>query len=248
MSKTNQHNPEGRLLWCDAEANCKYLSSNAGVADLVEKTDRANINTVIVDVKPLVGEVLYKSGFAPRLGEVEGWRYPESFDLLSVMVDECHRKNLPVHPAVNIFAEGCRQWERGPAYTHPEWQVVTYEAVYILKIRGNAIIQVELVNPWVEDDTPSIYTRKFGKTIRTKPERRYAVINGDVISAIIDEQDKEVPVPEDGCILSLPSTCDNYPLDEGDALDWGIEPIFRTAASSKVPSWGHFRKSDWACA
>lgn len=240
MSNTNQHNPKGRLLWCDAEANCRYLSSNAGVTDLVEKADRANINTVIVDVKTLAGEVLYKSNFAPRLGEVEGWRYPESFDLLSAMVDECHKKNLPVHAALNIFSEGNRQWKRGPAYTHHEWQVVSYEAVYILKIRGKASIQVELVNPWVENGTPAIYTRKSGRTIRTKPERRYAVIDGDVISAVIDEQDKEVSVPEDGCILSLPSTFGNYSLDEGDKIEWETEPVFRTAASSQIPSWGLF--------
>lgn len=117
-----------RLLWCDAEANCHQLSTQAGVAEVVENAARANIDTLIVDVKPLIGEVLYISKYAPRLGEIDGQQYPESFDLLEAMIQEAHPKGIKVHAAINVFSEGHRQLERGPAFDHPDWQVVMYEA------------------------------------------------------------------------------------------------------------------------
>ena len=116
-----------RLLWCDAEANCHRLSTREGVKDLVEKAQRARVETLIVDVKPLGGEVLYKSRLAPRLGAVEGRRYPESFDLLAAAIEEGKSRGIRVHAAINVFSEGHREWGRGPAYEHPEWQVTMYE-------------------------------------------------------------------------------------------------------------------------
>lgn len=50
-----QEDAQARIMWFDAEANMKTLSTRAGVADMVEKCKSANINTIIVDVKPLSG-------------------------------------------------------------------------------------------------------------------------------------------------------------------------------------------------
>lgn len=118
---------QARLLWCDAEANSIRLSTREGVAEIVRKAKQAKINTIIVDIKPLAGEVLYLSEIAPRLKVVKGYPYPESFDLLQTMIKEGHSVGIPVHACINVFSEGHRQWNRGPAYSHPEWQVITYE-------------------------------------------------------------------------------------------------------------------------
>lgn len=117
-----------RLLWCDAEANCHRLSTRADVSRILEKAKRAGIDTIIVDVKPLSGEVLYLSEYAPRLGEVNGKQYPESFDLPATAIEEGRSRGIEVHAAINVFSEGHREWGRGPAYQHPEWQVISYEA------------------------------------------------------------------------------------------------------------------------
>lgn len=119
---------QGRVLWCDAEANCRRLADRAGVARIVEKAGRARINTIVVDVKPLIGEVLYKSEIAPRLGDVKGFTYPAGFDLLDAMVEEGHGAGIRVHANINVFSEGHRQFMRGPGFGKPEWQVVLQEA------------------------------------------------------------------------------------------------------------------------
>ena len=67
---------QGRILWCDAEANFHRLSSLDLVAETVEKAKRARINTLVVDVKPLSGEVLYTSRYAPRFHGIDAKQFP----------------------------------------------------------------------------------------------------------------------------------------------------------------------------
>lgn len=119
---------QGRILWCDAEANCQRMADREGVAQIVQKAKRARINTVVVDVKPLIGEVLYNSSIAPRLSGVKDFAYPPDFDLLQAMVEEGHAAGLKIHANINVFSEGHRQFLQGPGFGKPDWQVVIQEA------------------------------------------------------------------------------------------------------------------------
>src|SRR5687767_15726536 len=75
---------EGRVMWLDGTANLDRLNSREGVAKVFDRLVKANINTVVVDVKPLSGHVLYDSKIAPRLKEWKGVRLPDGYDLLKV--------------------------------------------------------------------------------------------------------------------------------------------------------------------
>ena len=228
---------QGRLLWCDAEANCHRLSDRSGVIGIIEKAKKANINTLIVDVKPLGGEVLYTSKLTPRLGEVEGKAYPPSFDLLQAMIEEGHARGIKVHAAINVFSEGHREWGRGPAYEHPEWQVTLYEAVWEVALSNGSVIPIEIVNPWNPVDEPAIYTRKSGPALKPEAGKSLVVIECDTVVAIIDTPQVETPIPEDGCVISLPSTSDIAPVEK---VSWRSHAAFRPAVDSKVPSFGIF--------
>ncbi len=104
------------------------MADRAGVARIIENAKRARINTVAVDVKPLIGEVLYNSRIAPRLGTVKGFAYPRDFDLLHAMIEEGHAAGLKVHANVNVFSEGHRHFMQGPGFGKPDRQVVLQEA------------------------------------------------------------------------------------------------------------------------
>lgn len=118
---------QGRLLWCDAEANLDYLSIRQGVIETVDWCKKASINTIIVDVKPLCGRVLCRSQIAPRLLEWKGKSYPRDYDLLQTMIEHGHSQGMSVHAAVNVFSEGSQEFRDGPAFQHPEWQCIRYE-------------------------------------------------------------------------------------------------------------------------
>ena len=118
---------QGRVMWFDAEANIWELSTRRGVANSVRMCKSVNINTIVVDVKPLSGLVLYRSSIAPRLARLRGRSYPHNYDLLRTVLEEGHKAGISVHAAVNVFSEGSQTQNGGPAHSNPDWQCVQYE-------------------------------------------------------------------------------------------------------------------------
>lgn len=228
-----------RLLWCDAEANCHRLATRSGVADLVEKASRAGIDTLIVDVKPLGGEVLYSSKLAPRLGEVDGRKYPDSFDLLAEIIRAARPKAIQVHAAINVFSEGHREWGRGPAYHHPDWQATMHEAIREVRFSGGPSFEIEFVDPWNPSDSPVIYTRRSSQTRSCEPGKCLIAISGEVVTQVASDIGAEIAVPEAGCVLSLP-TCGAGGIQVADRVTFAARPVFRRAEDSRVSTFGIF--------
>ncbi|MHB1000199.1 MAG: alpha amylase family protein [Armatimonadota bacterium] len=230
----------GKILWCDAEANSHRLNNREGVIDVIQRASEAGINTLIVDVKPLSGEVLYKSQYAPRFGDVDGYTYPEDFDLLSVMVEEGHARGMKIDAGINIFCEGHRQWGRGPAYDNPDWQVISYEVDRTIDISEYGSIHVKKVDPWKSNGDPVVYTRKSGSSLKTDQNMVYLTIKEDHIDSIVDTPDTDVSIPVEGCILALLISSEIRNIKVGASVTWNSEPVFRECQDSLIPSWGIF--------
>src|SRR3569833_3326247 len=97
---------EGRVLWVDGTANLERLSPRQGVASLMDHNIRAHINTIVMDIKPLSGHVLYDSKLAPHLREWKGFRYPSGYDLLKVALEEGHKRGLQFLVFFFVFCVG----------------------------------------------------------------------------------------------------------------------------------------------
>lgn len=137
-SLTGALGAEGRVLWIDGTANVfrrirrngtveiqPFTTTREGVAEVVRKSKAARIHTLVVDVKPLSGQVLYKSRFVPRMTEWQGKPIPD-FDVLSAFVEEGHRAGLRVHASINVLSEGHKYYNTGLAYKNPDWQSIVY--------------------------------------------------------------------------------------------------------------------------
>lgn len=229
-----------RMLWCDAEANCSRLDNLSAVSDLVRNAVCAGIDSIIVDVKPLSGQVLYLSDIAPRLDWVGEYRYPPDFDLLGAMVDAGHKAGIEIHAAMNVFCEGHRQWGRGPGYSNPEWQVISYEADRIIELPNLNQVRVESIDPWDKSTYPAIFTKKTGRALKSSPDRFYAVIRDDVIENIIISENDDIVIPDDGCILALNDRSILSGIEIGDRMKWSHLPMKRLCENSIIPSWGIF--------
>lgn len=129
---------EGRLLWVDATANfwrkkksngkeelVPYTTTREGINEIVRNAKQAHINTLVVDVKPLVGHVVFPSQVAPRLTSWQGRPIPD-IDILQAFVEEGHKAGLRVHASLNILSEGHKYYKVGLAYEHPDWQSIVY--------------------------------------------------------------------------------------------------------------------------
>lgn len=118
---------QGRVLWIDATANLDRINTVPKIAALAERIKKAGFNTVVLDVKPIIGFTLYPSRHAPKLTEWKGRTLPSSFDPLTPFVQSAHAHGLQLIASMNAFSEGHRDFGMGPGYDHPEWQTTLYE-------------------------------------------------------------------------------------------------------------------------
>src|SRR5204862_8040445 len=102
----------------------------------------AHINTLVIDGKPLSGQVLYNSRVAPRMEEWKGRAVPD-FDVLAAFVEEGHKAGLQVDACINVLSEGHKYFNTGPAYEHPDWQSVVYTVDRGI-IAGGALVSVRI--------------------------------------------------------------------------------------------------------
>jgi uncharacterized lipoprotein YddW (UPF0748 family) len=122
---------QARVLWIDATANMNAVNSNANIDALVQRIQKTGFNTVVLDVKPIVGYTLYPSKYAPKLTVWKDGNIPADFDPLPEMIAKCHQAGLQLVVSMNTFSEGHRGdnntvKRQGPGYDHPEWQSTLY--------------------------------------------------------------------------------------------------------------------------
>jgi uncharacterized lipoprotein YddW (UPF0748 family) len=165
---------QGRLLWIDGTANLTrtiheggttrvidYTTTQAGVAEVVRHCKAAHINTLVVDVKPLSGEVLYASKVAPRLRQWKGRPVPD-FDVLAAFIAEGHKAGLLVDADINILSEGHKFFSTGPAYTHPDWQSVVYTLDRGLMAPSGARLPIRVPGEPSEAGRPTLLAENSG--------------------------------------------------------------------------------------
>ena len=119
---------QARVIWIDGTANLNRVNTADKITALVAQLKKAGFNTIVFDVKPIVGDTLYPSKYAPKLTTWFGGKtLPLSFDPLAAMVTAAHANGLQIVANMNTFSEGHRDVKYGPGYDHPEWQTTLCE-------------------------------------------------------------------------------------------------------------------------
>jgi uncharacterized lipoprotein YddW (UPF0748 family) len=114
------------LMWFDAEANFKCLSYTDSIDYYLEKIKSLGFTHAVLDVRPITGEVLYKSNFAPQMKDWDGFVRPD-FEFVEYFIEKAHKLGLEVHASLNVFVGGHNFFDRGITYTnHPEWASMVY--------------------------------------------------------------------------------------------------------------------------
>jgi uncharacterized lipoprotein YddW (UPF0748 family) len=116
---------DARMLWFDATANFERLGTHEEIDRIMARSAEVGFTDIIIDIKPLSGEVLYDSRFAPRLDTLDGFRRPADFDFVAYSIAKAREHGMRVHLAANIFSAGHHWTETGPIFTtNPEWQTI----------------------------------------------------------------------------------------------------------------------------
>ncbi len=115
------------ILWMDAEANFERLSSKDSIQFYFDKCKSIGVTDIVVDVKAITGEVLFKSKHAPQMLDWKGFVRKQDVDWLAYCIEQAHKRSLIIHASLNIFSAGHNYFDRGVVYKdHPEWQSINY--------------------------------------------------------------------------------------------------------------------------
>ncbi|MFI5385960.1 MAG: family 10 glycosylhydrolase [Fimbriimonadales bacterium] len=130
---------QARIIWIDATANIEKYNSEDRIVTLVKGLKDVGFNTIIFDAKPISGQVVYKSKFAPKLTEWKGKVLPPDFDPLAIFVREAKKDGITLCVSLNAFSEGHNLMKTGPAMSGDmaRWQSVLYEPKIQVKSVAN---------------------------------------------------------------------------------------------------------------
>ena len=218
---------EGRVLWLDGTANFRRLSTRANVASVLDHCVKAHINTVVVDVKPLIGKVLYDSKVALRLGEWKGQKIAPGYDLLRVALDEGHKRGLKIHANINVFSEGHKLVGAGPVYHQPDQQCVVYDVERILITpRGDRKALAVGVNRGPGPDQISVYDANYNAPRPILPGEAMALVLADRVESVLDATQAPkagINIPNEGYLL----------IGKGEGAKW----LLQNLRVGDLPTW-----------
>ena len=169
------NNLQARVLWVDGSANLDKVATDKKARKVVQNAADAGFNTIVFDVKPIVGRTLYPSKLTPQMTEWKGRTMPEGHDPLAVVSEECKKLGLSLYISLNAFAEGHSYSKRdadkpdtlfgdpGWGYEHPELQTWQYTPMPVLRLGPGSSESVEIhskPDPSEWDEPIAVFLRK----------------------------------------------------------------------------------------
>lgn len=192
---------QNNYLYFDATANFNRFTYKDSIVFYLKKAQYVGITDVVIDVKPITGEVLYPSKIAPVMtewsGEYDSGIKKGSWDMLSFFIDEGHKLGLKVHASTNIFVGGHNFFDRGLVYddeTKSNWQTLSYLPEGMTPITEQKNKYSAMLNPALEE------VQQYQLSILKELVSMYPKLDGiildrvryDGISADFSERSKEL--------------------------------------------------------
>ncbi len=157
------------LMWFDATANFERFSSTDSIDFYLTKIKDLGFTHAIVDMRPISGEVLYDSEYAPKMTEWKGYTRPD-FDFLGHFIKKGHELGLEVHASLNTFVAGHNHLDRGVCYTdHPEWASIVYTPDGMISIMDMKRKYSAMTNP-INPEYQEYILNVFKEIVRKYPE------------------------------------------------------------------------------
>ena len=155
MAPSEKKNANHNYMWFDCEANYSTLSHPDSIRFYLQKTKDLGFDNVVVDMKSIMGEVLYDSKIAPYMGDWEGVERSRDYDMLAYFIEYGHQMGLRVFGSLNVFAGGHNYFDRGIVYMDKAaWQSICYhngKLTPISEIKSNYNCMMNPSNPEVQE-------------------------------------------------------------------------------------------------
>ena len=110
-----------KMLWFDAEANFERFSKKENITYYLDLAKSTGFNKIVVDVRPVQGDALFKSSYLTPLTDLAGTHIERDWNYLQFFIDEAHKRELKVTVSATIFTAGLPSSKNGMAYRDDTW-------------------------------------------------------------------------------------------------------------------------------
>lgn len=116
-------------MWIDAEANYARFNNRDTIDKYVDIVANLGFTHIVVDARPISGELMYDSDLAPRFNGLKNPAMPNpDLDYLGHFVERGHQRGLKVLFSMNTFCAGHNYFDHGLVYDgHPEWVTIVQD-------------------------------------------------------------------------------------------------------------------------
>lgn len=194
---------QGRVMWVDATANLDRFNGQEKVEALCQRIADCGFNTIVLDVKPISGQVIYESAIAPKITEWRGRRLDSSFDPIPHFSRHARRLGLSFFISLNAFSEGHSMFKAGPGYQNPSWQTVLYEPSVFVDLGGTRLPVAQKIG---DSSSSSLIAFTDPSKLPAPAEGSFA-ITIDAKGRVVDGFERggmgpgSTTIPEGGCLL-----------------------------------------------
>lgn len=113
------------VMWIDAEGNFERLNNADSIDKYVNLLADLGFNHLVVDARPLTGELMYETEIGPRYRGIHERKTIEpdsTLDYLGRFIEKAHARDMKVLFSMNVFCAGHNFFHQGQIYDgHPEW-------------------------------------------------------------------------------------------------------------------------------
>ncbi|MEE3416316.1 MAG: alpha amylase family protein, partial [Prevotella sp.] len=156
------------VMWIDGEANFKRFSNPDSIDYYLKKCRNLGFTDIVVDVRPIIGEVFFKTDKAPMMKSWMGYERRD-FDYLGRFIQTGHQLGLKVRASMNCFCAAHNTYEKGLLYSgHSDWASMVYTPQGIVPIMKVKETYDGMVDPLNEDYRKHI-TGVLGDLIKLYP-------------------------------------------------------------------------------
>ena len=151
-AKTGDNEFNHNYMWFDCEANYATLSHPDSILFYMRKCQSLGFDNVVVDMKSIMGEVLYDSRIAPYMGDWEGVERARDYDMFGYFLQYGKELGMRVFGSLNIFAGGHNFFDRGVIYgDKADWQSICYEKGKLVPISSIKTNYNGMMNPSIPE-------------------------------------------------------------------------------------------------
>ena len=171
------------ILWFDATANFDRFCHKDSIDYYLRKSKEVGITDVVVDVKPITGEVLYPSKIAPVMtswGESKT-KKDLSWDMLAYFIEQGHKLGLKIHASTNVFVAGHNFFDRGVVYDDPSkfhWRTTSYLPEGMKSITEQKNKYSAMINPVLKE------VREYELSILKELVSMYPKLDGVILDRV----------------------------------------------------------------